>query len=157
MGIGIALVCGVWIKGDGPIVVWNASPSIPIGLYRISPTPVVLGDVVLLRLPFRSAALAARRGYLARAAYLAKPVAAVAGDTVCRYGTRILVRGRVMARARLLDRAGRPMPTWHGCRTLRLSELFLLSESPDSFDSRYFGPVSTPARPIVLIWSAPSR
>ena len=84
-----------------------------------------------------------RRAYLPRAAYLLKPVSAVAGDRVCRLGPHIFVRRRLAALALRNDSNGRPMPTWHGCRTLQAGELFLLAKHPASFDSRYFGPVRT--------------
>ena len=31
------------------------------------------------------------------------------------------------------------MPWWHGCHRLRPHEYFLLTDSPLSFDGRYFG------------------
>jgi type IV secretory pathway protease TraF len=34
------------------------------------------------------------------------------------------------------------MPWWNGCVMLRSGALFLLMDSPDSFDGRYFGPTS---------------
>ena len=44
------------------------------------------------------------------------------------------------------DRWGRPLPSWPQCRPLAQGELFLLSvTNPASFDSRYFGTVSTAA------------
>jgi conjugative transfer signal peptidase TraF len=87
------------------------------------------------------AAFAADRGYLPRSAYLLKTVAAASGDRVCRYGGHIFVRGVFTAHALETDSRRRPMPVWQGCRTLPAGELFLLSHAPDSFDSRYSGPV----------------
>ncbi|MBY0565718.1 MAG: S26 family signal peptidase [Hyphomonadaceae bacterium] len=37
--------------------------------------------------------------------------------------------------------SGVTLPTWTGCRTLR-DEVFLLGDTPDSFDGRYWGPTS---------------
>ena len=126
-----------------PVLVWNASHSVPIGLYWIDRTPHRVGDLVLAHFTGPVAALADRRAYLSRTAYLLKPVSAVAGDRVCRFGARVLVRYRLAALALRTDSAGRPMPTWHGCRMLQAGELFLLAGHPDSFDSRYFGPLRT--------------
>lgn len=42
---------------------------------------------------------------------------------------------------RARDGRGEPLPVWRGCRALGPAELFLLGDSPDSFDSRAFGPV----------------
>lgn len=72
-----------------------------------------------------------------------KRIAAVAGDTICAVGAEISIDGRSAARRLQLDRMGRPMPRWSGCRRLGPDELFLLMEMvPDSFDGRYFGPTN---------------
>ena len=139
---GIALAIAPYLPKH-PLLVWNASPSVPIGLYRIAQVLPRLNDLALVQLTGPTAMLADRRGYLPRSAYLLKPVAAVAGDRVCRFGTHVLVRGRLAALALARDSVGRHMPTWHGCRTLHSGELFLLAENPASFDSRYVGPVRT--------------
>ena len=40
------------------------------------------------------------------------------------------------------DRAGRPLPVWTGCRPLGDGQYFMFSDHvPNSFDSRYFGPI----------------
>jgi conjugative transfer signal peptidase TraF len=128
-----------------PLLMWNASPSVPVGLYRVTPASTRVGDLVVLRLPSLMAAFAAGRGYLPRTAYLLKPVAAIAGDLVCRFGAQVFVRGRFAARAALADHGGNPMPAWHGCRVLRSGEVFVLAHHPASFDSRYLGPLDATA------------
>jgi conjugative transfer signal peptidase TraF len=137
------------------LVVWNASPSVPVGLYRVDPAPSRVGDVVVLRLPAAIAAIAARRGYLPLSAYLVKPIVAVAGDRVCRFGMHVFVRRRFITFARPTDSSGRAMPSWQGCRTLEKGQIFVLAHHPASFDSRYFG--SLDANSIigraVLLWS----
>jgi conjugative transfer signal peptidase TraF len=154
-GVGVGLILASVVPDGQPLLVWNASPSQPIGLYRRLPGAAHVSERVLVRLPPHLADLAARRGYLAPSAYLIKPVAAVGGDRVCRLGTRIFLRGRIAARAAVRDRLGRALPTWQGCRGLRMGELFLLAADPDSFDSRYFGAVSGAAvrGRAALVWS----
>jgi hypothetical protein len=52
------------------------------------------------------------------------------------------------------------MPAWQACRRLVGDELFLLSANPESFDRRYFGPVSVDAvigRAQPLCWSPPDE
>jgi len=139
---GIALVMAAGLPKH-PLLIWNASPSVPIGIYRIEDGQPLLDDLVLIRLPEPMAVLADRRGYLPRRAYLIKPVAAVAGDRVCRFGVHIFIRRRFAALALATDTAARPMPTWHGCRTLQTGDVFLLANDPASFDGRYFGPLRT--------------
>lgn len=92
-----------------------------------------------MRLPAVIAELAHARAYLPRGALLLKPVAASGGDHVCRWGRFILINARPRAVAADRDRVGRPLPIWRGCRTLRPGDIFVLSQKPDSFDSRYFG------------------
>jgi conjugative transfer signal peptidase TraF len=123
-----------------PLLIWNASPSVPVGLYRVETGPIRRGDLVLVRPPPSVAELAQRRGYLSKSAYLIKVVAATGGDRVCRFADRIFVGG-VVARALVRDRRGRSMPSWRGCRQLGPGDLFLLAPDTHSFDSRYFGVV----------------
>lgn len=131
-------------------VVYNASDSVPVGWYRIEPVepnePVQVGDLVLVRLPPETALFAARRGYLPTGVPLLKSVAAGPRQRVCATGTRVRVDGQVVAHALKRDRAGRPMPCWQGCRELGEREVLLLSANhAESFDGRYFGPVTLDA------------
>lgn len=136
--LALAAVAGSAWHG-APRVVWNATSSVEIGLYSISRRLLVAGDIAAVRLPVGVAELAHARGYLPRTALLLKPVVASGGDRVCRWGRYILVNGRLRAVAADRDRAGRPLPVWRGCCTLRTGEVFVLSSKPDSFDSRFFG------------------
>jgi conjugative transfer signal peptidase TraF len=142
-----------------PWLVWNASPSVPRGLYRIDPGSVRRSDLVLIRLPADVAELADRRNYLPKSTYLIKFVSAVAGDQVCRRGDRIFVRGVLAARALARDSLGRSMPSWQGCRQLASGDLFLLADNQQSFDSRYFGVVSASdvVGRAVLLWPLRGR
>lgn len=121
-------------------LVWNASPSSPLGLYAVIGTSEGrAGDMVVAWPPPAARSLAARRQYLPAGVPLVKNVAAVPGERVCAIGARILVGGRQVAVRRVRDLAGRPLPWWAGCRTLGPGELFLLAPSAEAFDGRYFG------------------
>ena len=124
-------------------LVWNASASVPTGLYSIAPAGQLhTGDLVLVEPPPRLAAFLAERGYLAPGVPLLKHVAALPGATVCRFGHAITIDGEVRAIARARDRLNRPLPRWSGCRVLPGDQVFLLNErEPDSLDGRYFGPL----------------
>jgi conjugative transfer signal peptidase TraF len=126
-----------------PRLVWNASASAPIGLYRIQPdADPPLGTLVAIAPPPHLGRWMAARGYLGENVPLLKHVAAKAGQRVCRSGTIVSVESRPVAVALPHDRAGRPLPVWRGCRTLGADELLLLNpEHPDSLDGRYFGPL----------------
>lgn len=125
-----------------PLLIWNASASAPIGLYGITgPDGIRKGDMVIARLrePYRS--LAAERHYLPANVPLVKRVAALPGDRVCAHGSDIFVNGKPIAARRRIDARDRAMPWWSGCVRLGTTQLLLLmSNSPASFDARYFGP-----------------
>jgi conjugative transfer signal peptidase TraF len=124
-----------------PRWVWNETASVPIGLYRIQPTvPVRIGDIVALRLPEREATLLATRGYLPFGVLLLKPVAALAGQNVCRIGVHVTIDGKAAGDAKTVDHRGRPLPVWQGCRTLGSGQVFVMNAAvPTSLDGRYFG------------------
>lgn len=126
-----------------PRLIWNASASAPLGLYRIEPErdPPV-GALVAVTPPERLGQWLAERGYLGEDVPLLKHVSAKAGQHVCRIGVTVSVDGRAVAVAVIRDRIGRPLPAWQGCRTLAAGELLLLNpDHPDSLDGRYFGPL----------------
>ena len=124
-------------------LLWNASASVPLGLYRIEPgAPPRIGDLVALRPSPALGRFMAERRYVEANALLIKPVAAVSGATVCRVGDRVTIDAQIVADALPRDRFGRALPRWSGCRRLPADQLFLIAPAHrDSFDSRYFGPV----------------
>ena len=126
-----------------PLLVWNASASAPIGLYRVGGTDPATGDMVIAWPPAAARNFAARRHYLPANVPLVKRVVGEPGDIVCAFRQEIFVNGRWIAERRVRDGAGRPMPWWTGCTTLRHGTMFLLmTGSPASFDGRYFGPTN---------------
>ncbi len=68
-----------------------------------------------------------------------KRLSGLRGDHVCRDGLAISINGRVVAVAMIADARGRGLPIWSGCSSLQHDDVFLLGDSPDSFDGRYFG------------------
>ena len=126
-----------------PRLIWNASASASIGLYWVNPSGATRrGDLVLATPPDAARRLAAERGYLPAGVPLVKRVAAIAGDLVCVDSGEVRIAGHHVARTLSADREDRPLRSWDGCRSLANGEVFLLmADVPDSFDSRYFGPV----------------
>src|SRR3546814_7779643 len=84
-----------------------------------------LGDLALVRPTPALEAFMADRHYVERHVPLLKPVAAVAGATVCRAGLHVTIDGHAAVSALSRDRFGRPLPAWSGCRRLVAHELFL--------------------------------
>lgn len=138
----IALFAAVAWLAPQPRFLWNASASVPIGLYRLHPgdKPAV-GDMVAYRPSPALARFMAERHYLPIGVPLLKHMAARPGATICRRDALVTIDGRTVAVARATDSDGRPLPVWGGCRVLRADQLFLLNSAPDSLDGRYFGPV----------------
>ncbi len=147
----------------------NATPSMPLGLWRLGPVPGSLraGEIVVV-CPPDSAAFreALDRGYMAHGACpagyepLIKPVAAVAGDLVMVAADGVAVNGEPVPGTAPLarDTAGRPLlavPV--GSHRVASGELWLLSgHVRESWDSRYFGAVPAAgvqgvARPVWVV------
>jgi conjugative transfer signal peptidase TraF len=137
----VAAVIAALIWPPCLLLVWNTTPSIPIGLYVITPAPPRRGDLSVMRLPRQMETLAVARAILTSHIPVLKPVAAAAGDLVCRSGRAVTINGHLVAIARHVDRKGRALPTWQGCRRLSGSQVFILARHPHSFDSRYYGPL----------------
>jgi len=143
-GLGLAAIIAPAVVRPTPALLWNATASAPIGLYRLRPAnTLVVGDWLAVRAPPALAPVFAARRYLPDGVPLVKQVAALPPQRVCRFGARVVIDGALVARAQGADHLGRPLPLWRGCHRLAVGEVFLLNAAPDSLDSRYFGPVST--------------
>jgi conjugative transfer signal peptidase TraF len=143
MFVGLGLVTAPVASRRPPSLIWNASASVPVGLYRVrSAEALHLGDVVAVVPPEPLARFLAARGYLPAGVPLLKPVAALAGQIVCRRGGTVTVDGVAIGEAQDRDRRGHHLPVWQGCRDLGGDEIFLMNpHAADSLDGRYFGPV----------------
>ena len=143
----VAGYAAIAITDPLPRIIWNASASVPIGLYRVTPeSDPPVGALVAITRPERLARWMVERGYIGENVPLLKHVVGKSGARVCRIGDAVSVDGRPLATALASDRLGRPLPIWQGCRTLRGGELFLLNPAhPDSLDGRYFGPLPADA------------
>lgn len=141
MAIAVDLIVFAAIFPRSDLLIWNASASAPIGLYRLRPTDdPPRAALVAVMPPVGLADWLALRGHVPKDVPLLKHVAAKAGQTVCRTGIAITIDKRMVGEARRLDSRGRPLPVWAGCRTLRPGEMFLMNaDVPDSLDGRYFG------------------
>lgn len=142
-GFGLGLIGASAVVSSEPILLWNASASVPIGFYGVTAIddPQV-GDLVAVRPPAWLGDWLFEKGYLGRDTPLLKRVAALPGAEVCRDGEAINIRGTVVAFARERDRLDRPLPDWQGCRHLQAGEVFFLNAGePASLDGRYFGPL----------------
>jgi conjugative transfer signal peptidase TraF len=149
MVIGVAVVAFTIGVTPMPRFVWNASESVPLGLYGVEPVgKLVVTNLVIAAPPQPLAGFLAERGYLPFGVPLIKRILALPGQSVCRNERTISVDGIEMGTALAHDRRGRPLPVWQGCRAITQGEVFLMNwDEPASLDGRYFGP--TPFSAII--------
>ena len=103
-----------------PRLVWNASESVPMGLYGVQPAyRLIVTDLVVAFPPEPLATFLADGGYLPHGVPLIKRILALPEQMVCRNDFAITVDGIEMGAARERDRRGRPLPVWQGCRVVR--------------------------------------
>jgi conjugative transfer signal peptidase TraF len=138
--------------------VWNFTPSVPLGLYRVDTPSWARGDRVAVRPSARLANILQTAHVLDPGRLLLKRVAATAGDTVCREGVVVSINRAIVARAKNTDDRGAKLPTWSGCEQLGAGQVLLLGEVPESFDGRYFGPTDASdiigrISPVILLSS----
>lgn len=135
--------------------------SAPAGLYFAWPSASLRrGDWVAVCLPEAVGRLGRERGYLepgpcpGHAQPLGKRVVALAGDVVTVAEAGLAVNDRALPRTarRGLDSLGRPVPAVApGTYPVPPGHAWLVSDfSPRSWDSRYFGAVPLPRRPLKL-------
>ena len=137
------------VGGATPLFIWNASNSVPIGLYRVQPaTRLTVTELVAVQPPDLLAAFLDLNGYLPIGVPMLKRVLALPGQMVCRNGLTIAVDGVDVGDAHERDGHGRPLPAWQGCHVIADGDVFVMNwQSADSLDGRYFGPL--PASAII--------
>jgi conjugative transfer signal peptidase TraF len=140
LGIPIAALSTIAAK-PATQYLWNASESVPIGLYRLrAASKLVVTELVAVQQPQPLATFLGGRGYLPRGIPMLKRVLALSGQTVCRDRLTITIDKIEVGEAHERDSRGRPLPVWQGCRVIAEGEVFLMNwQSPGSLDGRYFG------------------
>jgi conjugative transfer signal peptidase TraF len=142
-----ALVISTMCITPRPRFVWNASESVPIGLYNVQPAgTLAVTNLVVAMPPEPLATFLAEGAYLPLGVPLIKRILALPGQSVCRNDLLISVDGIGMGAALVRDRRGRALPIWQGCRIIARGEVFLMNwDEPASLDGRYFGPIASSA------------
>ena len=146
---GIAL-CVISVFGARDAILYNPSHSIPEGFYARASGPLVSGAIVTVRAVDVSPNYAALRDFTEPGDRFIKRVVAARGQEICGRGSEISIDGITIVHRLKRDAAGRDLPRWEGCRVLGQGEFLLLGDTADSFDGRYWGPVS--AQVIEGVW-----
>jgi type IV secretory pathway protease TraF len=144
-GIAVLATDAIGLTDVHPVLM-NRSDSLPRGLYLRTLEPIALGSIVAMPtppviLPYLEAVSPAWAKWLERHP-LIKRVAAIQGDEICRDGRGAVTVGVAflgVAATTLPD--GGALPTWAGCQRLGENEIAVVGDTPDSLDSRIYGPV----------------
>ena len=147
--LSLGAVLGIFQLCDIAGIRINTSPSLPLGLYRVSSNPNA--NLIEFCPTDSFGRLAITRGYRTRgscsdgAAPLLKPIVAKPGDLVELSLRGIAVNGKLLPNTepRSSDTEDRPLVSWpFGRYSVRVGQAWVASSyNPRSFDSRYFGPV----------------
>jgi conjugative transfer signal peptidase TraF len=136
-------------------VMFNHSPSLPIGFYRTQRDRLDRGDLVLACLPENASRLGLERGYLrvglcpSGAEPVGKRLAAIPGDRFSIDADGIRVNDELLAYSapQPSDHNAQIMPTLRLVeRTLTPAEVLLYRDLAESYDSRYYGAI-----PLTLV------
>jgi len=154
-GVAAAALTAAALTAPRDLVLYNHSPSVPEGLYVRTSDPVTVGAFVTVRARDVAPEQAHRRWFEDTTDRFIKRVAAVGGARVCSDGRRLVVGGdgdgvgddddnrRRSVAIRIVDDGADPsIRGWRGCRVLAPGEVLLLGDTQDSFDGRYWGPIS---------------
>lgn len=122
-------------------LLYNHTPSVPVGFYIRTHAPIDRGTFVTVRAADVAPAAARARDFEGPRDRFIKRVAAVAGDRVCAEGDALTINDGFAIPRRVHDSAGAPLRAWDGCRALLEHEVLLLGDAEQSFDGRYWGPI----------------
>ena len=124
------------LRPSVPRLLYNPSPSAPIGWYRLRPDAAInRGDLVAAFAPESGALMAIERDYLPPNIPLIKTVWAAHGETICHENGQLLVQGRPALLVLKHDALGRDLPSRDGCYVLSKDDVFLVStDVQTSFD-----------------------
>lgn len=102
-----AIVLALAVLWQRDWALYNATPSMPVGLYLRTNRPIERGAIVTVRAVDVSPDYATQRGFTDARDRFLKRVVGAAGDTVCAISSAVTVNGRWIATRLSDDAAGR--------------------------------------------------
>lgn len=141
-----AVIAGLGVpaaRPERPWLVVNTSASEPQGLYWRSARPPSVGERIAFRPPAPGRAYVRDHMPQIGRGGILKTVVAGQGAWACVVGDQLRVPGHRPARIAVRGSSGAVLPRWRGCLTLGRDQWLVVSTRiANSFDSRYYGPVS---------------
>jgi conjugative transfer signal peptidase TraF len=136
----------------------NLSDSEPWGIYRLTPFDghVFIGELVIMEVPVPARPVVYGRGWLPEGGLLLKSIGAVLGDQVMIANDAIFINQQYSGPVYHQDSQGKPLPELRGSFRIQPGYFLPLATAiPNSFDGRYFGPVSLrlilgKAKPVLI-------
>lgn len=128
------------IRSNCRVFVFNATPSMPEGIYYLRQVTKWQKDMaVIFRLPHHLDEFASHTSWLKPNGWLIKRVGALEGDRVCIENGVLRINDERIGKAHKTDREGLPLPQLSMCQQVPPGYFFPLGIGEQSFDGRYIG------------------
>ena len=127
-----------------PFLYWNHTESEPKGLYLAVPGSIQKGDLVVMKVPDHMKDICYGRGWMKENETMLKTVAALERDWYEVRDREFFVNGVRIGFISETDSHGLPLPQLKAGKYVVEADFFLpiANQKANSFDGRYFGPVS---------------
>jgi conjugative transfer signal peptidase TraF len=133
----------------------NTTSSLPVGIYYLSNDIISLQKTVVFKKPSFLSKL--QRNWLIKDGVFIKKITAGPGDKVCAMNGTLFINDKEMGIIKTKDHNGENLPNNTNnmfCRTLIKGEFWTGTNHPNSFDSRYYGPINESdlkiVKPLIL-------
>lgn len=123
----------------------NNSPSVPVGFYwKRNSSEIRKGDIVFFRIPKKTKEFLLSQGLLKEPIlFILKRVGGIEGDHIVIRNKKLSINGTLLYEVLETTSKGMPLhPIPSLDYTLKQGEYFLIGDSKQAYDSRYFGVVT---------------
>jgi conjugative transfer signal peptidase TraF len=152
------LLASIVLAVRKPCYYLNLSDSEPWGIYQLMPFNghLITGELVIMEVPVQAHPFVYGRGWLPQGGLLLKNIGAIPGDQIIIENSRIMINQKYIGPVFNHDSQGKPLPEIRGSFRIQPGYFLPLATAiPNSFDGRYFGPVSLrlivgKAKPVLI-------
>jgi len=97
----------ITLNTKGPLLIYNATNSLPIGLYLVDKEEIYeIDDIILIKPEKQVKKLIENRNLLPKDGYLMKPIAALSGDFVCAKKNQLWINNMHFGSIKKTDKNG---------------------------------------------------